>query len=382
MTDLTGIESSIESAMAAPLYAQVPVQRQTRMLSLLKDELGYACQRSSRFRNYIEHWPVAYDTAESIVDLPFLPVSAFKANPPLTLVEAKEIVRTLSSSATSSQTPSRVALDRATSRRMTRSLTAVIRDFIGPDRRPYLVVDIPENLAPQAELGARAAAVQGLTSFATKIVSCLTADGICEPRLDVERILTFAREYGEREVLIYGFTYVIWNSMVLPLRREGKSLAMANARVLHSGGWKRLQEQAVTKEVFTQGVADTVGCSPARVIDYYGMVENVGVVYPDCAFGNKHVPAFAEVIVRDPLTLAPVKEGEKGLLQICSVLPTSFPGFLVLTDDLAEFRDYDGCPCGRRGTFFRFAGRVPKVEVRGCGNIEPARTGGIGAKDA
>jgi len=54
-------------------------------------------------------------------------------------------------------------------------------------------------------------------------------------------------------------------------------------------------------------------------------------------------------------------------------LPTSFPGFLLLTEDMAEIIDYEQCPCGRRGTSFRFAGRAPKVELRGCGNLENTR---------
>jgi phenylacetate-coenzyme A ligase PaaK-like adenylate-forming protein len=103
------------------------------------------------------------------------------------------------------------------------------------------------------------------------------------------------------------------------------------------------------------------------------MVENVGVIYPDCNHGNKHVPAFAEVIVRHPLTLEPVEVGERGLIQVCSVLPTSFPGFLLLTEDMAEVIGHDDCPCGRRGMSFRFAGRAPKAEVRGCGNLENTR---------
>jgi phenylacetate-coenzyme A ligase PaaK-like adenylate-forming protein len=77
--------------------------------------------------------------------------------------------------------------------------------------------------------------------------------------------------------------------------------------------------------------------------------------------------------VRDPLTLKPVKVGERGLIQVCSALPTSFPGFLLLTEDTAEVISYDSCPCGRQGTSFRFAGRVPKAEVRGCGNLEHTR---------
>jgi hypothetical protein len=105
-------------------------------------------------------------------------------------------------------------------------------------------------------------------------------------------------------------------------------------------------------------------------------VENVGVIYPDCPCGNKHVPVFAEVIVRNPLTLEPVRAGEQGLVQVCSVLPTSFPGFLLLTEDIGEIVNYQDCPCGRRGTCFRFVKRMPKAEVRGCGNVEASRRQG------
>jgi hypothetical protein len=69
-----------------------------------------------------------------------------------------------------------------------------------------------------------------------------------------------------------------------------------------------------------------------------------------------------------------VADGEYGIVQVCSVLPTSFPGNLLLTEDLAQVIAYDGCPCGRRGISFRFAGRIPKSELRGCGNIQSKRS--------
>jgi hypothetical protein len=61
-------------------------------------------------------------------------------------------------------------------------------------------------------------------------------------------------------------------------------------------------------------------------------------------------------------------------VQVCSVLPTSFPGNLLLTEDMAQVIAYDGCACGRRGISFRFAGRIPKSELRGCGNLEIKRS--------
>jgi phenylacetate-coenzyme A ligase PaaK-like adenylate-forming protein len=151
-------------------------------------------------------------------------------------------------------------------------------------------------------------------------------------------------------------------------------LNLPKARVLHSGGWKRLQDQAVEKAMFDDQLARIVGCSADHIVDFYGMAESVGIIFPDCSEGNKHAPAFGDVIVRDPLTLAPVAEGEHGIVQVCSVLPTSFPGNLLLTEDLAQVIAYDGCACGRRGVSFRFIGRIPKAEVRGCGNIQSKRS--------
>jgi len=370
---MAGLEAQIQGLLAVAPYKLEARERDSALLALLKQELGYACGRNAPFRNYVEHWPVDYRGAGRIADLPYLPVGVFKTDPPLTLVERSEIIRVLTSSATTRQAPSRVALDAATSKRMTKGVTTVIRDFIGSNRRPYLVIDAPTALARTGELGARGAAIQGLRSFATEIVCCLRIDAQENLVLEVERLMECAAKWKDAEVLAYGFTYVIWNQFVQPLLARGLALHLPNVRVLHSGGWKRLERQAVTKEAFAQGVAAAFGCSPDRVTDFYGMVENVGVVYPDCEHGNKHVPAFAEVIIRNPLTLAPVAIGEQGLVQVCSVLPTSFPGFLILTEDIAELIGHDGCPCGRRGPVFRFLRRAPKAELRGCGNIEPLR---------
>lgn len=367
------IAQGIESQLTAPLYGLDPKERRGSLVALLKKELAYACERNLKFRNYLQHWPVDFHSADTLADLPYVPVGAFKANPPLALVDASEFRRTLTSSATTGQMPSRIVLDAETAKRMTKGVTAIIKDFIGPARRPYLVIDTTENMRSQGELGARGAAIQGLGSFATETVCCLRRNPDGNSSLDLEKLLDFAAKWRDAEVLAYGFTYVVWTQLVLPLQRQGITLNLSNVRVLHSGGWKRLEQEAVNKKVFNEGVASVFGCSADRVIDFYGMVENVGVVYPDCEHGNKHAPAFAEVVVRNPLTLEPVAAGQQGLVQVCSVLPTSFPGFLVLTDDMAEIIDYDECPCGRRGTSFRFAGRVPKIEVRGCGNLETTR---------
>jgi hypothetical protein len=366
------LDDKIDRLLSGPPYYQPPDEKQAGLLEILKEELDYACDRHAGYRNYIRHWTPDYRCAGQVADLPFLPVGNLKANPPLSLVDRDQIKRTLTSSATTSQSPSRVVLDSLTARRMTKGVVIIVRDFIGSARRPYLVVDAP--IRGGNALGARDAAIQGLHPFASEITYCLNANEQGELALDQDRLREFAKKQRDAELLVYGFTTILWSHLVRPLLAKGVCLDLPKASILHSGGWKRLQDQAIEKTLFNEQLVRVFGCSPDRIIDFYGMVESVGVIFPDCPEGNKHAPVFGDVIVRDPLTLSPVAVGEHGIVQVCSVLPTSFPGNLLLTEDMAQVIAYDGCSCGRRGISFRFARRIPKAELRGCGNIQSTRS--------
>jgi hypothetical protein len=283
----------LSGLLAGPAFKLEPRHHHAELLTLLQAELAYAAQCNAGLRRYFEAWPINYRRATNIADLPYLPVGVFKATPPLTLVQPDKITRTLTSSATTGQTPSRVVLDAETSKRMTKGVMTIIRDFIGPTRRPYLVIDTQKSIAGNAELGARAAAIQGLRSFATEIVCCLQEDQTANLKLDEAKLFEFVAKWRSSQVLVYGFTYVIWQHLVMPLQAKGVSLGMPNVHVLHSGGWKRLRDKAVTPAAFAKGVASVFGCAEEQILDFYGMVENVGIIYPDCEHGNKHVPAFA-----------------------------------------------------------------------------------------
>src|SRR5580704_8937354 len=167
-------EDKIDRLLSIPPYAQPPEEKQAGLLEIFKDELDYACQRHSGYKNYIQHWPKDYRSAGRVADLPFLPVRMLKADPPLSFVNSDEVKRTLTSSATTSQMPSRVVLDSPTARRMTKGVISIVRDFIGPARRPYLVVDTTDFRGSSNGMGARGAAIQGLQPFASDITCCLS----------------------------------------------------------------------------------------------------------------------------------------------------------------------------------------------------------------
>lgn len=364
------LNDKIDHLLSIKPYQLPTPQLEQRIFDLFKEQIRYAAQLDVGYGIYVTHWPIPLSQAKNIADLPWLPVSVFKRQKPLSLVQPNQILRTLLSSATTGQTPSQIILDRKTSLRMNRGAVAILRDYIGSERRPYLVVDAASINANATALSARGAAIRALAPFASSTTYALYGDNLS---LDEKAIFEFNRINADTPVIIYGFTSILWANLVSPLLASGFRLNLRKAIVLHSGGWKKLQAEAISKTQFNTVLSEVIGCSRDQIIDYYGMVENLGIVYPDCSAGNKHAPIFGNIIVRDPMTLQPVPVGHTGLVQVGSVLPTSFPGHLLLTDDLATVVCEDNCACGRPGLAFRFVGRVPKAEIRGCGNIDRRR---------
>ena len=49
-----------------------------------------------------------------------------------------------------------------------------------------------------------------------------------------------------------------------------------------------------------------------------------------------------------------------------SILPKSYPGHSILTEDEGVLLGIDDCSCGRKGKYFEVLGRIKNVEIRGC----------------
>ena len=79
-----------------------------------------------------------------------------------------------------------------------------------------------------------------------------------------------------------------------------------------------------------------------------------------------HSPSYSEVIVRNPISLLPSDVGHEGVVQVISILPMSYPGHSILTEDLGTVMGRDDCKCGRIGQYFVISGRIKDAEVRGC----------------
>ena len=96
------------------------------------------------------------------------------------------------------------------------------------------------------------------------------------------------------------------------------------------------------------------------------MVEQTGTIYMECRYGHLHASVFSDVITRRYTDFTHCDIGEPGIVQVVSVLPESYPGHSLLTEDEGTILGEDDCPCGRKGKYFQINGRIKDAEIRGC----------------
>lgn len=366
-------EELIEALIFDNQFEKPQAEKERLLVNIMKNQLE-ANKTNENIKKLYKSRGFHGSCLKNLKDVPFIPVNMFKEFDLITC-DSREVFRVLNSSATTSGIPSKIYLDKATSRRQSQALTATLRNFLGSKRRPLLFIDTMEVNSKGGKLTARGAAVRGMCSFGNDI--CYVMEKNVDGTLDInmEKLIEFQNKYKDEEILVYGFTYIIWSRFVKKLLDQGIRLNLPNMKLLHSGGWKKLTSEKVSKEEFSRAAAELFGTSLENIIDFYGMVEQVGVVFIDCPCGNKHVPDFAEVIIRDINTLDEVSVNETGIIEVMSILGSSYPSQAVLTEDMGEFMGIDDCGCGRKGKYFRFKARVEKSETRGCGDTFAEREG-------
>jgi hypothetical protein len=313
---------------------------------------------------YARIWP-EWKGAGGVDELPFLHVDLFKRLELRTA--AKDVVheRTLRSSSTSGSEPSQIVLDNLSSRLQARSALAILTDMVGGRKRPLLVLDDARSLRQRGVVSARVAAAMSLSPLATEI-HFLLRDASNPASMKWDLLAEVLASTGD--FLVYGFSSILWLAWADCDMPENVRALLRGKQIhfVHSGGWKKIEALRVDRTEFDGAL--TRDLHPAsRVVDYYGLVEQVGVIYPLCEYGARHVPVWGEVLVRDPYTLRAI-EDRPGQIQLMNVLAYGAPYHSVLSEDMGRIVPGD-CGCGRSGRRFELLGRMPHAELRGCANV-------------
>ncbi len=294
-----------------------------------------------------------------VEDIPFFPVRMFKEFD-LMSIDKKDIFKTMTSSGTTGQAVSKIYVDKETAMMQQKVMIKILSDFWGPKRLPMLVIDTPAVLKDRRTFTARGAAVMGLQIVSRDTVYCLNDD----MSLNREILDAFVEKYVGQRFIIFGFTFMVWQHFYKELLNAGRKYDMSEAFLMTGGGWKTLEKESVSREEFKSSLRDI--CNIGHFLDHYGMVEQTGCIYAECECGHLHASIYSDVIIRDCENFHPLNQGEKGVIQVVSILPKSYPGHSLLTEDEGMILGEDDCPCGRKGKYIKVFGRMKSAELRGC----------------
>lgn len=350
---------SFERLLAAPQYSFPQAAKEQLLLEELNRLTALHTANCEAYARLLRVTNAPKEAAR-LSDVPYLPVGLFKSHQ-LRSIPNENIFKTLTSSGTTGQQVSQIFLDKETAMRQTAALGAIISHVIGRERLPMILIESSALVKDRKKFSARAAGLLGMMNFGRNHFYALDEN----MNLDEPGLAAFLTKFGGRPFLLFGFTFMVWQYFFE--RVAGRGFDLSNGILLHSGGWKKLQEMAVSNEDFKSRFLGSTGLR--RIYNFYGMVEQVGSVYVEGEDGFLYAPNFADLIVRDPVTFEPAPIGTPGVLQVLSMLPLSYPGHSILTEDLGVVHGVDDSTCGRMGKRFSVLGRVAKTELRGCSDV-------------
>lgn len=332
----------------------------------LKDLSKFHYNNCESYKKITDRLNINLENVDEAKDLPFLPVRLFKEFD-LKSIKDDEVFKTMTSSGTSGQAVSKIYLNKLTAANQQKTLVKIVSDFTGASRMPMLIIDCPSVIKNRLMFSARGAGILGFSIFGADRTYALDDD----MNIDICAIEAFLERHKGQKILLFGFTFMIWQFFYKKLKELNKKIDLSNGILIHGGGWKKLINEAVSKEDFKKCLNEVSGIN--SVHDYYGMVEQTGCIYMECEYGHLHASIFSDVIIRNPKDFSICKNGEKGLIQVLSLLPESYPGHSLLTEDEGIILGEDDCPCKRKGKYFKILGRIKNAEVRGCSDTYEKR---------
>ncbi len=349
----------IETLLAGPVFGYSQSAKEAALLPLLNELTVHHVANCAPYARLLAGTG-ATAHAGRIADVPWLPVGLFKSHE-LVSIPPADVFKTMTSSGTTGQAVSRIILDQRTADLQTRALARIMTSVLGPDRLPMLILDTKSIIKNRTQFAARGAGVLGMMTFGRGAIWALDDD----MELDTAAVEAFLEKHSGAPFLMFGFTFMAWKYFIM--RLAGRGFDLSNGVLVHSGGWKKLQDEAVDNATFRSRLGELTGLH--RIYNFYGMVEQVGSVFLEGDDGFLHPPSFADVIIRDPETWQEAAIGQPGVIQVVSALPHSYPGHSILTEDMGIVHSIDSPTSGRGGKAFSVIGRAPRAELRGCSDV-------------
>ena len=295
-------------------------------------------------------------------NFPMLPVRIFKKYD-LQSVPRNKVIKKLVSSGTSGQELSKIYLDKENARNQTIVLKKITETILGNQRLPMLIIDRDPKILDRSVFNAQLTAIYGFSIFGKHYCYLLDEEG----NIDYKKLNEFLKKYSHDNFFIFGFTSLVFENLIQKLSTKLICSNFQNGILLHGGGWKKLDKLKINNDNFRKKLFSKIKLK--KIHNYYGLVEQTGSIFIESnECGYFHSSVYSDILIRNN-NFEIAQKGKKGLIQLFSLLPTSYPGHNILTEDIGEIVGEDNCKCGKQGKYFRVYGRAKEAEIRGCSDV-------------
>ena len=131
---------------------------------------------------------------------------------------------------------------------------------------------------------------------------------------------------------------------------------------------EKIEKKKITKKVFNDRLKKLLKVD--EIYNYYGLVEQIGSIFfdcPKCLLYSEN--DYSKVLIRDK-NFKLSSNNQKGLVQLLSKLPTSYPGHSILTEDYGKIIQRKKCSCSSSNKKrFDIYGRANQSDPRGCSDV-------------
>mgnify|MGYP006117054167 CR=1 FL=1 len=352
----------LENLLKQKAYSLDPNEKK----NLFKKEMNFLTnfhyKKSKLYKKFLKGVNYNLKISKPLKMLPYIPVRLFK-NFDLLSIDKKQIFKTLSSSGTSSNNLSKIYLDKKNAFNQIKVLQNIFHNLFGNSRVPMLILN-KENLANNRNtFNASTAAINGFSMFASEKIYLLNQNN----EINYDLLKKFLNKNNNKKFIVFGFTSDVYLNLIKKINPKNiNKKSFSKAILIHGGGWKKIEKLKIGREKFYKLIKNKIGINSIK--NYYGLIEQIGSIFFECNCGYFIASNFSDIIIRDA-DFNVCGEGKKGLIQLFSLLPTSYPGHSILTEDIGEIVNDSKCNCYGHGTRFRVHGRLKEAELRGCSNI-------------
>ena len=297
---------------------------------------------------------------EKIESIPFIPAKLFK-DIDLKSVPDKDVFKILNSSGTSSGKPSKIYLDKENAKKQTLVLNEIVSQILGKKRIPMLIIDEKKDILNSKKFDAKTTAILGFSLFGNNY-HYLIKDQI----IDYKNLNNFMEKYSNTNFFIFGFTSYIYEYLLKNLDNKKIKKDFSKGILIHGGGWKKMEEIKMPNKIFKKKLKEKLKLE--KIFNYYGLIEQTGSIFFECKECSCLTTSkYSDVLIRDK-NFKILKNNKKGYIQLLSLLPKSYPGHSILTEDMGEIVENDCNLCSGKKKFL-VHGRAEKSEIRGCSDV-------------